>query len=65
MDKIPFIVFLYIDADGKRQVYNTDWPTQFISDFTDKEITGIGAFFICGVEQQVKTITDAFKICKG
>lgn len=65
MDKIPFIVFLYIDADGQRQVYNTDFPTKFIYDFTDKEILGIGGFFICGVEQPVKTITDAFKICKG
>lgn len=65
MNKIPFILFLYADGNGERQVYKTNWPTQFISDFTDKRVTEIGGFFVCGIEQKVETLTDAFKICKG
>lgn len=65
MEKIPFIIFLYADEGGKRQVYKGDCPEQFIIDFTGKTITDIGGFYICGVLQPIKGIEDAFKICRG
>lgn len=59
MDKIPFIYFLYAD-EGGRKIYEGDWPEQFIKDFTGKTITEIGGFFVCGVQQPINCIEDAF-----
>lgn len=64
-NKIPFIRFLYADESGTHRIYDTEFPTQFIAEFTDTKVTEIGGFFIMGVQQPVKTLTDAFKICKG
>ncbi|WP_313152087.1 hypothetical protein [Lacrimispora sp.] len=64
-EKIPFIRFLYADAEGVRRIYDADWPDQFIAYFSDKEVTKIGGFFMMGMPLQVKTLDDAFKICKG
>lgn len=58
-------MFLYADEKGKRQIYEGDWPEQFIRDFTGKDITEIGGFYICGVLQPIKSIEDAFRICRG
>ncbi|ASN71574.1 hypothetical protein 10S8_18 [uncultured Caudovirales phage] len=63
--KIPFIRFLYADGNGARKIYDTAWPAQFITDFTDVEVTEIGGFFVMGFPQSVKTLEDAFKICRG
>ena len=65
MEKIPFVIFLYADEKGKRQIYEGHWPEQFIRDFTGKDITEIGGFYICGVLQPIKSIEDAFRICRG
>jgi hypothetical protein len=63
--KIPFIRFLYADSEGVRKIYDADWPDQFIAYFADKEVTEIGGFFVIGFPQPVKTLKDAFKICRG
>lgn len=65
MEKIPFIFFLYVDEACVRKVYKCDWPEQFIRDFSGKTITAIGGFYVLGVLQNVNSIEDAFKICKG
>jgi len=65
IEKIPFIRFLYADAEGVRKIYDADWPDQFIAYFTGKEVTEIGGFFLMGFPQPVRTLEDAFKICRG
>ncbi len=64
-EKIPFIRSLYADAEGVRKIYDVDWPDQFIAYFSDKEVTEIGGFFMMGMALSVKTLEDAFKICRG
>ncbi len=65
IEKIPFIRFLYADAVGVRKIYDADWPDQFIAYFTSKEVTEIGGFFLMGLPQPVRSLEDAFKICRG
>lgn len=50
---------------GKDRCIKLTGPHNLFSDFTDKRVTEIGGFFVCGIEQKVETLTDAFKICKG
>ena len=65
IEKIPFIRFLYADAEGVRKIYDADWPNPFIEYFDGKEVTEIGGFFMMGTPLRVRSLEDAFKICRG
>lgn len=67
MDKIPFIKMLYT-VNGERKEYNCDFPQEFIRDFgnVNHDDYEIAFFFVMGNDQaNVKTISDAIKVCKG
>lgn len=63
---VPFIVMLYTENDTRKE-YECNWPKDFILEFKNKKDSEIiiSAFYVVGILQNVETLSDAIKLCRG
>lgn len=65
-DTVPFIKMLYTE-DGKRKVFDCNWPEMFIQEFEGVHPSQINVayFFAMGQLTKIKNLTDARNFCKA